>query len=84
MVKPVGQSHAKVILRSNEEYRKIVTNTMARLPLLSPQRSAQHKEDKIAEQRYSLAALLRVQHVPVLAKGLLVSVSQLGTCSGPV
>lgn len=50
---------------------------MAKLPLLSPPRSAQHKEDKIAEQRYSPATLLRVQCVPLLAKGLLVSISPL-------
>lgn len=50
---------------------------MTRLLLRSPQSSAQHKEDKIAEQRYSPAALLRVQHVPVLATELLVSISQL-------
>lgn len=68
-----------MIFRSNEEYKKVVINTIycyvTRLPLLSPQRSVQYKNDKIAEQRQSLATLFRVLHVPVLAKGFLVSIS---------
>lgn len=86
MVKPVGQSHPKAIFRSNEEYRKIVINTiycfMSRPTLLSPQRSIQYTNDSWTEVESSCP--LQSPVLPALAKGFLVSISKLWNCSESV